>query len=150
MKNTFLKISTLVLFSFSLNACDLTNFAKVQAMSVKGTWENNIKNSDGSSIITTLEIKDVKEVNDINNHSYMQQYTYSASLDSKLNGNQSETLKITTNKINISGTIINNNLNITDVESEIESITTDSRFILSKDGNYLTLIPSDTKFKRKK
>ena len=57
--------------------------------------------------------------------------------------------KITTDKINISGTIRGSDLIITDVESESESITTESRLILSKDKNYLTLIPSDIKFKRK-
>jgi hypothetical protein len=39
MKNTFLKISTLILFSFSLNACELPNLTKIKTINLKGTWE---------------------------------------------------------------------------------------------------------------
>lgn len=151
MKNTFLKISTLVIFLSGLTGCEFSNLIVKPEPNVKGIWENNIKNSDGSSVLTTLEIKDFKKVVEQKYGNYKEEYyTYSANLNSKLNGNQSDNLKLTTNNINISGVMNNDSyLQITDVESENESITTRSGFNLSKDGNYLTLVPGDIKFRRK-
>lgn len=149
MKKNILKITVFTLISFTFTACEFNSIIKPEVIDISGAWENNIKNSDGSGVTTTLDIRDVKFVSEGNNNYKDEYYTYSASLNSKLTGNQSETLKITTDKINISGTIRGSDLIITDVESESESITTESRLILSKDKNYLTLIPSDIKFKRK-
>lgn len=149
MKSTFIKITISTLISTVFTACDFQNIPKPVTNDISGSWENSIKNSDGSGVTTTLDITNIKFVSEGNQNYRDDYYTYSASLNSKLTGNTSETLKISTDKINISGTIRNEELRITDVESESESITTDSRFILSKDKNYLTLVPSDIKFKRK-
>lgn len=149
MKKNILKITVLTLITFAFTACEFNNIINPGIVDISGAWENSIKNSDGAGVITTLDIKDIKFVSEGNNNYKDEYYTYSASLNTKLTGNQSETLKITTDKINISGTIRGNDLAITDVESESESITTASRLILSKDKNYLTLIPSDIKFRRK-
>lgn len=147
MKNFLIKTTTAIIFSLNISACDLFNMAAINEKNINGVWENTLKSSDNSSILTTLEIKDFKKVKESN---YYETYTYSANLKSKLDGTPSDNVKLTTTDINISGEMRDNTAYITDVESEVESITTSSKFELSKDHTYLTLIPGNVKFKKKK
>ena len=119
MKILFLKISTVVIFGLSVTACDFQNIITDKSPDISGTWENNLKNTDGSSILSTLEVKDLKKIKEKNsNYEY---YTYSANLNSKLTGNSSENVKLTTTNINLSGEFRNKDASITDVESENET-----------------------------
>ena len=147
MKNFLIKTTTAIVFSLNISACDLFTMPIVNDKNITGVWENTLKSSDSSSIITTLEVKDFKKVKESN---YYETYTYSANLKSKLDGTPSDNVKLTTTDINISGEMRDNTASITDVESEVESITTNSRFELSKDRTYLTLMPGNIKFKKKK
>ncbi|MFN8671628.1 MAG: hypothetical protein U0457_06025 [Candidatus Sericytochromatia bacterium] len=141
MKN-LLKLSATALLSLSLFACPMMNEPELSPV---GSWENSIKNNDGSTVVTTLDVTETK----IKKPQYDGQKGFSAKMQSKIEGKESDTLKLTNSEINVSGTMYESNLTITDVDSATDSINTSSRLTLSKDGKYLTLQPGDIKFKRK-
>lgn len=139
-----LKLSFTALLSINLFACNI--FALDPELTAVGNWENTIKNTDGASVVTSVLITETK-LKDKNISANIK--GFSAKIDSKVDGTESDTLKLVTKSINVSGTMDSGNLTITDVDSDIDSISTSSRFYLSKDGKYLTLQPGDIKFRRK-
>lgn len=139
-----LKLSFTALLSINLFACNI--FALEPELTAVGNWENTIKNTDGASVVTSVLITETK-LKDKNISANIK--GFSAKIDSKVDGTESDTLKLVTKSINVSGTMDSGNLTITDVDSDTDSISTSSRFYLSKDGKYLTLQPGDIKFRRK-
>ena len=145
MKN-LIKLSMTALISFSLFGCPVMTDPTLSPI---GNWENTIKNTDGSSVMTTVEIKETKIKSKNAYEANLKGFT--AKIDSKIEGKESDTLKLTNNTITVSGTMYedSSSLTITDVDSATDSITTNSTFNISKDGKFLTLQPSNIKFKRK-
>lgn len=146
MKKTILSI----LFSatFVLSGCQSQLILNPQindiSSIVSGNWENTLKKSDGSGVNTELEIKEIE-----NSKTDKYKKTFSAIMSSNLIGNESETLKLTTKNINISGLLEGQTLRITDIESESDSIKANSYFTVSEDGKFLTLNPGEVKFHKK-
>jgi hypothetical protein len=132
MKNFILKFLIFTSFIFSLAACG----ALPPGAGASGTWENTIKNTDGSTVITTLEIKEALD-------------TFTGTMSAKVIGSESATLKLTTADLKLSGGINGKTLTITDIESDSDITKTYSRLDVSKDGNLITLSPGEVKFRKK-
>jgi hypothetical protein len=132
MKNLILKSFIFIAFILNLTACG--NFLK--SAGAAGTWENTIKNTDGSSVVTTLEIKEAEE-------------TFTATMNARIIGNESETLKLLTSSIKLSGVINDKILTITDTESDSDTSSIYSRLVVSKDGSLITMSPGEIKFHKK-
>src|SRR5438045_1443118 len=115
MINFILKF--LILTLFSLSACS-TPVVPVPSVLVGGTWENTLKNIDGASVVTTLEVKQSGS-------------NFNATMTAKVIGNESETLKLLTKNIKFSGNIRGNKLSITDVDSDSEVTATSSSLTIS-------------------
>ncbi len=135
MKNIVFKLLIVSIFITSLFGCQTPIIAKITN---DGIWENTIKNSDGTPVLTTLEISQKEKF-------------FSGVMTIEVKGEESETLKIPTKKINFSGNVINDGkkLVITDIESDISSYKESSSFEISENGKFLTLHPGEIKFKRK-
>ena len=143
MKKTLLKLSTATLFLVNLTACNF--FGPVlPEKSIAGTWENVLQYDKESKVTTTLEIEELK-VKTMNEKEKL----FNATMKSKLDGKESDTLKLKDSEIKLSGSFQGDVLDVTDVESNSDNITSRSRFVLSKDGKLLTLSPGEVKFRKK-
>lgn len=132
-----------IMISFNLYAC---NNVFEPEFPVEGKWENTMKNSDGSSLVSELDIKTKTETKNNKKETF-----FDAVLNMKVTGSQSETLKIPTTKLSFTGKVdkLVKRLIITDVESETSTYKEGSYLILSDNSGYITLYPGEIKFKKK-
>lgn len=128
MKNTILKIITFITFAFSISACS-QNVGS-------GTWENVLKDTNGSTITTTLQIAENFD-------------NFSGKMITKVDGQESDALKLPSKDLDFSGYVSGKILVIEHVNNTNDPYFKKSTFTVSDDGNSLTLSPSGLIFNKK-
>ena len=122
--NNILKGSLVTFISFYLFACS-QNVAS-------GVWENTVKNTDGSSVVTTLAINETQD-------------NFTGSMTSLASGTQTNT----NNKIDFSGYKSSNVLVIEQLSNTTDPYFKKSTLTVSEDGKTMVLAPSGLVFNKK-
>lgn len=141
MKKIILAISSL----FVLSGCNIFNL-EPEITPVSGSWVNVMKYDQNTKVESTLSIT---ESTSKYNGNDKPEKLFKVVMTSSLIGTPNENVKVKDEKITVSGVRNGDILNISDVESDSESISVNSYFKLSKDGTLLTLYPGEIKFSKK-
>jgi hypothetical protein len=128
MKNSILKIFTPLIFIAGIYGCS-------QHIAV-GNWENIQKNPDSTTVTTNLTINQIGQ-------------EYNASMETKLDGKESENLQLPVKSVKFSGHIYGKRLDIDEVESDSSDLSYNSSLVVSDNGKTLTLNPGKIKFQKK-
>ncbi|MFN4151793.1 MAG: membrane lipoprotein lipid attachment site-containing protein [Candidatus Sericytochromatia bacterium] len=141
MKKLIIAISSL----FVLSGCNIFNI-EPELTPVAGTWVNVMKYDKDTKVESSLSVTESTSKATGNEKA---EKLFKVIMTSSLVGTANENVKVKNEKITVSGVRNGDILNISDVESDSESISVSSYFKLSKDGTLLTLYPGEIKFSKK-